>query len=943
MPTSTSDPNVFVCSRCGQKAVGNYYAAINHEIANLVFVVNSRIIISSHFSRASRAHEYIWVGNTSRDPASGDGEDGTFVLPKKKTVRLRYARKSGGGDHGRFNPMVELLTWGTGDSTGSTKETKKYESFKHEFCSNSDLAKLRPKDLFHNNKDARVTQLDNEIPNMTIGSLSVTDLFQEIKSKVYRLANLDSPVKDTSLVTYYVNGIRSKYPDATRVIRLREKAPTFDVLRSMMLLEESDMSHQSVSSTLLHNTPSSPTVLVASTTPTDRANTMSTSGFDDYQTHRLLLRCDSTSDLYPVTHQPLSSTPFALISLSLTTWHRRLGHPGEDVLRHLESSRFISCHKTKLSALCHACQLGKHTRLLFYSSESNVAFVFDNVHSDLWTSPISIESACVFLGYPALHRGYRCLDLSTNKIIISRHVIFDEDQFPFGSMTPDQPPSYDFLLPPPNTQVTNPPNHHLSTGKPTPSIHIPTQPYPSQLHSTPHLDPANEPVTLTKPTTPDPTPVPTSPSPTPNTHLTTPAATTSSNAPNGPTTNTHHIVTRAKAGISKPLARMNCHVTTTSPIPRSHLHVLRDPHWHKDMVDEYNALISNGTWALMPRPVNVNVVRPMWLFRHKYNADGSLSRYKARLVANGHTQQQGIDCDETFSTVVKPNTIHIVSSLVVIRDWPIHQLDVKNAFLHGQLSKTVYMYQPPGFVDSTHPDYVYHLQRSLYGLKQAPRAWFHRFASFITHVGFKHSKTDMSLFVYHQGLDIAYLILYVDDIVLTASSTVLLDPTLYRSLAGALQYLTFTRPDISYAVQQICLYMHDPRDPHFNALKCILRYVCGTLDHDLHLHVLSASQLTAFTVAEWAGFPVTRRSTSGLRMLLVCQATGHVHQRTKHIEIDIHFVRDYVASGQVRVLHVSSRFQYVDIFTKGLLTALFLEFRSGLNVRRSPVPTAREY
>nr|GEV75576.1 reverse transcriptase domain-containing protein [Tanacetum cinerariifolium] len=124
----------------------------------------------------------------------------------------------------------------------------------------------RFKDLFHNNKDARVTQLDNEIWNMPIGCSSVTIFFQDIKSKADHLANLDSPVKDTSLVTYAINGIRSK-----------EKAPTFDELRSMMLLEESDMSHQSASPSLLHNTSSSPTVLVPSTTTHDKANTMATS------------------------------------------------------------------------------------------------------------------------------------------------------------------------------------------------------------------------------------------------------------------------------------------------------------------------------------------------------------------------------------------------------------------------------------------------------------------------------------------------------------------------------------------------------------------------------------------------------------------------------------------------------------------------------------------
>ncbi|GKF02232.1 ribonuclease H-like domain-containing protein, partial [Tanacetum coccineum] len=175
-----------------------------------------------------------------------------------------------------------------------------------------------------------------------------------------------------------------------------------------------------------------------------------------------------------------------------------------------------------------------------------------------------------------------------------------------------------------------------------------------------------------------------------------------------------------------------------------------------------------------PLTPNVNVVRSIWIFRHKFNADGSLSRCKARLVANGRNQQQGIDCDETFSPVVKPATIRIILSLVVSRHWPIHQLDVKNAFHHGQLSETVYMHQPLGFVDSSHPDYVCHLQRSLYGLMQAPRAWFQRFASFVTCIGFQHRKTDASLFVFHRGSDIAYLLLYVDDIVLTASSTALL-------------------------------------------------------------------------------------------------------------------------------------------------------------------------
>nr|GEX04749.1 ribonuclease H-like domain-containing protein [Tanacetum cinerariifolium] len=125
-----------------------------------------------------------------------------------------------------------------------------------------------------------------------------------------------------------------------------------------------------------------------------------------------------------------------------------------------------------------------------------------------------------------------------------------------------------------------------------------------------------------------------------------------------------------------------------------------DPHWCNAMYDEYNALVKNSTWVLVPRPRDVNMVRSMWLFKHKFHADGTLSRYKARLAANGSSQQLGVDFDETLSPVVKPATIHTVLSLAVSRQWPIHQLDVKNAFLNDDLSETVYMHQPPGFVDS---------------------------------------------------------------------------------------------------------------------------------------------------------------------------------------------------------------------------------------------------
>jgi hypothetical protein len=136
-----------------------------------------------------------------------------------------------------------------------------------------------------------------------------------------------------------------------------------------------------------------------------------------------------------------------------------------------------------------------------------------------------------------------------------------------------------------------------------------------------------------------------------------------------------------------------------------------------------------------------------------------------------------VDYDETFSPVVKPATVRTVLTLAVSRDWSVHQLNVKNAFLHGTLFETAYCSQPVGFVDPAHPQLVCRLNKSLYGLKQASWAWYHCFTSYLVSLGFVEAKSDTSLFVYRRGADTTYLLLYVDDIVLTASSPELLQHT----------------------------------------------------------------------------------------------------------------------------------------------------------------------
>ena len=180
--------------------------------------------------------------------------------------------------------------------------------------------------------------------------------------------------------------------------------------------------------------------------------------------------------------------------------------------------------------------------------------------------------------------------------------------------------------------------------------------------------------------------------------------------------------TRGKAGITQPVDRLNLHTVPMSPLPRYVRDALSDPNWRSAMQAEYDALLANDTWSLVPRPPGVNLVTGKWIYRHKLRADGSLDRYKARWVLRGFTQRSGVDYDETFSPVVKPATVRVVLSLALSQQWPIHQLDIKNAFLHGTLTETVYCVQPSGFVDSSRSDYVCHLNKSFYGLKQAPRA-----------------------------------------------------------------------------------------------------------------------------------------------------------------------------------------------------------------------------
>ncbi|KAK1631015.1 hypothetical protein QYE76_005330 [Lolium multiflorum] len=197
--------------------------------------------------------------------------------------------------------------------------------------------------------------------------------------------------------------------------------------------------------------------------------------------------------------------------------------------------------------------------------------------------------------------------------------------------------------------------------------------------------------------------------------------------------------------------------------PTSYRDVERHPEWQLAMAEEIAALERTGTWNLVSPPTSVRPITCKWIYKIKTLSDGSLERYNARLVARGFQQEHGRDYDETFAPVAHMTTVR---TLLCAFDDAVSQLNVQNTFLNGELSEEVYMQPPPGY--SVPNGMVCRLRCSLYGLKQAPRAWFERFASVVTTAGFSPSAHDQALFVHTSPRGRTLLLLYVDDMIITA-------------------------------------------------------------------------------------------------------------------------------------------------------------------------------
>jgi len=186
------------------------------------------------------------------------------------------------------------------------------------------------------------------------------------------------------------------------------------------------------------------------------------------------------------------------------------------------------------------------------------------------------------------------------------------------------------------------------------------------------------------------------------------------------------------------------------------------------MATELQALEANHTWTLSSLPPSKKPIGSKWVFKTKFKADGSIERHKARLVAKGYTQVEGLDHHDTFAPIAKLVTVCCVLAVAAAKNWSLHQLDLTNAFLHGDLHEEIYMIPPPGY-GKQRETRVCRLQKSLYGLKQASRNWFFKLSSVLLAAGFRHSHADHSLFTLSRGTSFTLVLVYVDDLLVAGN------------------------------------------------------------------------------------------------------------------------------------------------------------------------------
>ena len=205
--------------------------------------------------------------------------------------------------------------------------------------------------------------------------------------------------------------------------------------------------------------------------------------------------------------------------------------------------------------------------------------------------------------------------------------------------------------------------------------------------------------------------------------------------------------------------------------PKNVNKALIDEFWIETMQEELNQFKRSEVWDLGPRPDGINIIGTKWIYKNKLDENGTITRNNTRLVAQGYTQVEGLDFDETFAPVARLESIRLLLGEACILKFKLFQMDVESAFLNGYLQEEVYVEQPKGFVDPNFPNHVYKLKKALYDLKQAPKAWYEKLTKFLVNQGYRKGGTYKTLFVKEENGRLMISQIYADDIVFGGMSS----------------------------------------------------------------------------------------------------------------------------------------------------------------------------
>nr|GEV48559.1 retrovirus-related Pol polyprotein from transposon TNT 1-94 [Tanacetum cinerariifolium] len=339
----------------------------------------------------------------------------------------------------------------------------------------------------------------------------------------------------------------------------------------------------------------------------------------------------------------------------------------------------------------------------------------------------------------------------------------------------------------------------------------------------------------------------------------------------------------------------------TSVEPKTYKDALTQSCWIEATQEVLNEFERLEVWELVPRLHKVMVITLKWIYKVKLDELGGILKNKARLVACGYHQDEGIGFEESFSMVARLEAIRSFIMFATHKNMVVYQMDVKTVFLNGNMREEVYVSQPDGFVDPDNPNHVYKQKKALYGLKQAPCAWYDMLSSFLISQDLSKGSMDPTLFIRRNGNDLLLVQIYVDDIIFAASTPELVQ--ISQSSRGI--FINQSK----YALESLNKYGFESCDPVDTPLV-----EKSKLDEDKEGKYVDPSHYRAFAYANHAGCQDIRRSTSGSMQFL----GDRLISWSNHIEIRYRFIKEHVENRVIELYLVNTKYQLADIFTKAL-------------------------